>query len=154
MTQIGLSKVKNILETKCQNVFWVCIKSNSVIQYFYYWVSVSLQTTDSTFVIYFRHLLSDQTDPFNRSPLTMDMVQPNVDLKRKIEEWIVEKRAKTKDAWSDSHHILNFLHRFRRHIFLIFFNFCEKLDFISSKTIITTRGGDGWLLGYSNNGYE
>lgn len=45
-----------------------------------------------------RHLLSDQTDPFNRSPLTMDMVQPNTDLKRKIDEWIQEKRAKTKET--------------------------------------------------------
>lgn len=45
-----------------------------------------------------RHLLSDQTDPFNRSPLTMDMIQPNTDLKRKIEEWIQEKRAKTKET--------------------------------------------------------
>ncbi|KAK8783692.1 hypothetical protein V5799_009944 [Amblyomma americanum] len=34
-----------------------------------------------------RHLLSDQTDPFNRSPLTMEMVTPNEDLKKKILEW-------------------------------------------------------------------
>ncbi|KAH6929903.1 hypothetical protein HPB50_006624 [Hyalomma asiaticum] len=34
-----------------------------------------------------RHLLSDQTDPFNRSPLTMEMVKPNEDLKKKILEW-------------------------------------------------------------------
>lgn len=59
---------------------------------------VLLQTTGPTSVLYSRHLLSDQTDPFNRSPLTMDMIQPNVDLKCKIEEWIKERRAKTKDA--------------------------------------------------------
>lgn len=34
-----------------------------------------------------RHLLSDQTDPFNRSPLSMDMVQSNHDLKIRIAEW-------------------------------------------------------------------
>lgn len=41
-----------------------------------------------------RHLLSDQTDPFNRSPLTMDKVKSNVDLKKKIEEWIAERKQK------------------------------------------------------------
>ncbi|XP_036321060.1 ubiquitin conjugation factor E4 A [Rhagoletis pomonella] len=39
-----------------------------------------------------RHLLSDQTDPFNRAPLTMDKVQPNNELKQEIEMWIAEKR--------------------------------------------------------------
>uniref|UniRef100_A0A1Z5KVF0 Ubiquitin conjugation factor E4 A n=1 Tax=Ornithodoros moubata TaxID=6938 RepID=A0A1Z5KVF0_ORNMO len=34
-----------------------------------------------------RHLLSDQTDPFNRSPLTMEMVIPNQELKKRITEW-------------------------------------------------------------------
>lgn len=39
-----------------------------------------------------RHLLSDQTDPFNRSPLTMDQVQSNQDLKTEIQTWIDQKR--------------------------------------------------------------
>ncbi|XP_046484062.1 ubiquitin conjugation factor E4 A [Neodiprion pinetum] len=39
-----------------------------------------------------RHLLSDQTDPFNRSMLTMDMVKSDTELKDKIEEWIAQKR--------------------------------------------------------------
>lgn len=39
-----------------------------------------------------RHLLSDQTDPFNRSPLTMDQVQSNEDLKTEIKTWIGQKR--------------------------------------------------------------
>ncbi|XP_039314359.1 ubiquitin conjugation factor E4 A isoform X1 [Solenopsis invicta] len=39
-----------------------------------------------------RHLLSDQTDPFNRSPLTMDMVKSNVELQREIQEWISKKK--------------------------------------------------------------
>ncbi|XP_067010286.2 ubiquitin conjugation factor E4 A [Anabrus simplex] len=40
-----------------------------------------------------RHLLSDQTDPFNRSPLTMDMVKPNEDLREQIQNWIKERRS-------------------------------------------------------------
>lgn len=39
-----------------------------------------------------RHLLSDQTDPFNRSPLTMDQVKSNQDLKTEIKTWIDQKR--------------------------------------------------------------
>lgn len=38
-----------------------------------------------------RHLLSDQSDPFNRSPLSMDQVIPNTELKSKIDEWIKER---------------------------------------------------------------
>ena len=34
-----------------------------------------------------RHLLSVPTDPFNRSKLTVDMLQPNEELKIKIQEW-------------------------------------------------------------------
>ncbi|EFN84625.1 ubiquitin conjugation factor E4 A [Harpegnathos saltator] len=39
-----------------------------------------------------RHLLSDQTDPFNRSPLTMDMVKPDIELQQKIQKWISQKK--------------------------------------------------------------
>lgn len=39
-----------------------------------------------------RHLLSDQSDPFNRSPLTMDMVQPAEELKNRIQSWIATKK--------------------------------------------------------------
>eukprot|EP01104_Vermistella_antarctica_P015755 TRINITY_DN5239_c3_g1_i1.p1 TRINITY_DN5239_c3_g1~~TRINITY_DN5239_c3_g1_i1.p1 ORF type:complete len:1278 (+),score=450.43 TRINITY_DN5239_c3_g1_i1:198-4031(+) len=39
-----------------------------------------------------RHLLSDETDPFNRSPLTADMLVDDVELKKKIEAWVEEKR--------------------------------------------------------------
>lgn len=38
-----------------------------------------------------RHLLSDQSDPFNRSPLSMDQVIPDTELKAKIDEWIRER---------------------------------------------------------------
>uniref|UniRef100_A0AAG5CRW5 Ubiquitin conjugation factor E4 A n=1 Tax=Anopheles atroparvus TaxID=41427 RepID=A0AAG5CRW5_ANOAO len=40
-----------------------------------------------------RHLLSDQSDPFNRSPLTMEQVKRNDQLKDEIDAWIREKRA-------------------------------------------------------------
>ncbi|XP_058800280.1 ubiquitin conjugation factor E4 A [Phymastichus coffea] len=49
-----------------------------------------------------RHLLSDQTDPFNRSPLTMDMVKPDVDLKNRIREWIEHKKKERETRTSDS----------------------------------------------------
>ncbi|XP_077284887.1 ubiquitination factor E4A [Arctopsyche grandis] len=39
-----------------------------------------------------RHLLSDQSDPFNRSPLSMDQVKSDVELKNKIVKWIEQKR--------------------------------------------------------------
>ena len=38
------------------------------------------------------HLLSDQTDPFNREPLTKDMLIPCPELKKRIEEYIVNKK--------------------------------------------------------------
>ncbi|KAI8436814.1 hypothetical protein MSG28_010273 [Choristoneura fumiferana] len=41
-----------------------------------------------------RHLLSDQTDPFNRSPLSMDQVKSNTELKERIEAWIAEQKQK------------------------------------------------------------
>ncbi|GLH02118.1 Ubiquitin conjugation factor E4 A [Gryllus bimaculatus] len=48
-----------------------------------------------------RHLLSDQTDPFNRSPLTMDMVTPNSELLSQIQTWIKEKKQQARNS-SDS----------------------------------------------------
>ncbi|KAJ6222756.1 hypothetical protein RDWZM_001301 [Blomia tropicalis] len=38
-----------------------------------------------------RHLLSDHTDPYTRAPLTMDMLIPDVEMKRKIEEFVTSK---------------------------------------------------------------
>ncbi|XP_065426393.1 ubiquitin conjugation factor E4 A isoform X4 [Chrysemys picta bellii] len=48
-----------------------------------------------------RHLLSDQTDPFNRSPLTMDQIRPNIELKEKIQQWLAE-RKKQKEQLEDT----------------------------------------------------
>jgi ubiquitin conjugation factor E4 B len=42
------------------------------------------------------HLLSDQTDPFNRAPLTKDMLIPCPELKAKIEEYIKKKKKEKK----------------------------------------------------------
>lgn len=47
-------------------------------------------TVDRTTIA--RHLLSDQTDPFNREPLTMDQVKTDVKLKKAIEDWIRERK--------------------------------------------------------------
>ncbi|KAF6106937.1 ubiquitination factor E4A [Phyllostomus discolor] len=44
-----------------------------------------------------RHLLSDQTDPFNRSPLTMDQIRPNTELKEKIQQWLAERKQQQKE---------------------------------------------------------
>ena len=37
---------------------------------------------------------SDQSDPFNRSPLTMDMVVPDEELKAKILSWLEDGKRK------------------------------------------------------------
>lgn len=44
-----------------------------------------------------RHLLSDQTDPFNRSPLTMDQLKPNTELKERISEWLAERTQQSEN---------------------------------------------------------
>ncbi|KAK4776219.1 hypothetical protein SAY87_024180 [Trapa incisa] len=41
-----------------------------------------------------RHLLSDSTDPFNRSHLTADMLIPNIELKARIEEFVRSQESK------------------------------------------------------------
>ncbi|XP_012254969.2 ubiquitin conjugation factor E4 A [Athalia rosae] len=48
-----------------------------------------------------RHLLSDQTDPFNRSALTMDMIKSDTELRCKIEEWITQRKKENKAGISD-----------------------------------------------------
>lgn len=40
---------------------------------------------------------SDQTDPFNRSPLTMDQIRPNTELKEKIQQWLAERKKQKED---------------------------------------------------------
>ena len=41
-----------------------------------------------------RHLLSDPTDPFNRSSLSEEMLEPAVELKGRIEDWIRNQKAR------------------------------------------------------------
>lgn len=50
----------------------------------------SRTTVDRTTIA--RHLLSDQSDPFNRSPLSMDQVKSNTELREKILAWIAQQR--------------------------------------------------------------
>ncbi|KAH0623396.1 hypothetical protein JD844_031669 [Phrynosoma platyrhinos] len=45
-----------------------------------------------------RHLLSDQTDPFNRSPLTMDQIRPNTELKERIQQWLAERKKEKEQS--------------------------------------------------------
>jgi ubiquitin conjugation factor E4 A len=52
----------------------------------------SKQTVDRSTIA--RHLLSDQTDPFNRAPLSMDQVIPNTELAEEIKNWIIERKNK------------------------------------------------------------
>jgi ubiquitin conjugation factor E4 B len=39
-----------------------------------------------------QHLLNDPTDPFNRSPLSLEDVKPAVELRQRITAWIAEKK--------------------------------------------------------------
>lgn len=50
--------------------------------------------------LYFRHFLSDQTDPFNRSPLSMEEVIPNTELAEEIKRWIHERKAQASNSGS------------------------------------------------------
>ena len=40
-----------------------------------------------------RHLLGSKTDPFNRSPLTVEALQPNDELRARIQEWQRQRSA-------------------------------------------------------------
>ncbi|WVZ57309.1 hypothetical protein U9M48_007709 [Paspalum notatum var. saurae] len=53
-------------------------------------------TVDRPVII--RHLLSDSTDPFNRSHLTQDMLIPNTELKLQIEEFIRSQQSRKRTA--------------------------------------------------------
>ncbi|CAI5738514.1 unnamed protein product [Peronospora destructor] len=41
-----------------------------------------------------QHLLNDQSDPFTRVYLTTSQLQPNINLKTKIEQWVLEQKQK------------------------------------------------------------
>ena len=40
-----------------------------------------------------RHLLNDETDPFNRAPLKFGDLKVDENIKRRIEIWIEQKKA-------------------------------------------------------------
>ncbi|KAK9742559.1 hypothetical protein RND81_03G182000 [Saponaria officinalis] len=50
-----------------------------------------------------RHLLSDSTDPFNRSPLSPDMLIPDNELKARIEEFIRSQAIRYRDEGGHPH---------------------------------------------------
>ncbi|XP_045448284.1 ubiquitin conjugation factor E4 A [Melitaea cinxia] len=58
----------------------------------------SRTTVDRTTIA--RHLLSDQSDPFNRSPLSMDQVKSNTELKERIHAWINEQKQNNRTGTS------------------------------------------------------
>lgn len=59
----------------------------------------SRQTVDRSTIR--SHLLSDQTDPFNRQPMLIEDVVPNTELKEQIRIWKEERKAIAKQAIQD-----------------------------------------------------
>jgi ubiquitin conjugation factor E4 B len=57
---------------------------------------MSRQTVDRSTIR--SHLLSDPHDPFNRSPLKIEDVVEDTELKAKIVAWIAEKKAEARAA--------------------------------------------------------
>jgi ubiquitin conjugation factor E4 B len=53
-------------------------------------------TIDRSVIV--RHLLSDNTDPFNRSQLTQDMLLPDTDLKLRIQEFVRSQQSRKRPA--------------------------------------------------------
>lgn len=49
-----------------------------------------------------RHLMNNPLDPFNRAPLSFDQVVPDTELKRRIDEWLAQKRAENKNKSTES----------------------------------------------------
>jgi ubiquitin conjugation factor E4 B len=45
-----------------------------------------------------RHLLSDTHDPFNRAPLTADMLQPATELRARIDAWRADQLSRRRAA--------------------------------------------------------
>jgi len=43
-----------------------------------------------------RHLLNTPLDPFTRLPLSIDMVKPEPELKKRIEEFVAQKKAEAR----------------------------------------------------------
>ncbi|CAM9955066.1 unnamed protein product, partial [Ectocarpus sp. 12 AP-2014] len=42
-----------------------------------------------------QHLLNDSMDPFNRQPLTEDMVEPQTELRERIEEFLARRGSQS-----------------------------------------------------------
>lgn len=61
---------------------------------------MSRQTVDRSTIS--QHLLSDQTDPFNRQPMRIEDVVPNIELKEQINAWKEERKVIAKQAIQDA----------------------------------------------------
>lgn len=59
--------------------------------------NISISSKETVEVISSLLSFSDQTDPFNRSPLTMDQIRPNTELKEKIQQWLAERKKQKED---------------------------------------------------------
>ena len=82
--------VKTKLICRKRNCFCIGLFIPFYLQLFYC-VFMQMIVDRSTIA---RHLLSDQTDPFNRQPLTMEQVIKNDPLQEKIQNWIREQKIK------------------------------------------------------------
>ena len=56
---------------------------------------VSKQVVDRSTIV--QHLLGDPHDPFNRTPLKIEDVIPNTELREKINVWKEERRKKKEE---------------------------------------------------------
>jgi ubiquitin conjugation factor E4 B len=45
-----------------------------------------------------RHLLNNPLDPFNRQPLTIEMVEPDAELQAKVLAYVEERKRITQEA--------------------------------------------------------
>ena len=48
-----------------------------------------------------QHLLNDAHDPFNRKELSIDMIQPDVELKERMTKWVDGKREERKNKMQE-----------------------------------------------------
>ncbi|KAJ4482100.1 ubiquitin conjugation factor E4 [Lentinula aciculospora] len=56
------------------------------------------------------HLLSDTTDPFNRMPLAIEDVVPNIELKKQIDAFLIERKQRMKAASSATEDSMDISH--------------------------------------------
>lgn len=74
----------------------VTVDRSTIARHLLRWVKLlcdAAQQLSLVFISFRSHAsCSDQTDPFNRSPLTMDQIRPNEELKQQISQWLDKRR--------------------------------------------------------------